>query len=240
MTTPAELSLATAGKTGGATFFDFDGTLADTNLVTIYQFYARHAGRVSEVAKRHARLVADVPAFYALDAWNRVRFARKLFGHYEGLSQDRLLHMSERLYDDVIAPRLLTGIRDFLDGCKAKGPIVLVSGAADFSVAPFARRFGFDGVIANRLEFKDGLATGRLIPPEVFGHEKARAMIAYARTHGLDLQASSSYADSVSDLSMFDVVGRAGVINPNAQLAQLAADARWQILHFDSPRRPRG
>lgn len=229
-----------AVATGGATFFDFDGTLADTNLVTIYQFYARHAGRPGEAARRHLRLAADVPAFYALDAWNRVRFARKLFSHYEGLSRDRLEHLSERLYDEVIAKRLFTGIEDFLAGCRARGPIVLVSGAADFSVAPFARRIGFDAVLANRLEFKDGLATGRLIPPEVFGHEKARQMTAFARAQGLDLASSAAYADSVSDLAMFDVVGRAGVINPNAQLAQLAADARWQILRFESPRRPRG
>jgi HAD superfamily hydrolase (TIGR01490 family) len=206
----------------------------------MYQFYARHAGRTSEVALRHAKLVKDIPAFYALDAWNRVRFARKLFGHYEGLSRDRLEHLSERLYTDVIAPRLFEGIEDFLEGCRARGPLVLVSGAADFSVSHFARRFKFDGVIANKLEFKDGLATGRLIPPEVFGHEKARQMTAYARQHGLDLGASAAYADSISDLAMFDVVGRAGVINPNARLAQLAADARWQILHFEAPRRPRG
>lgn len=213
-----------------ATYLDFDGTLADTNLVHVYAYYARHAGRRGEVARRLARLAAWAPAFYALDRVSRLAFATKLYAHYEGLSQDRLETLAPALDREVIAPREYPHIRSFLQGLKAEGPIVLVTGALACCVRPFAERHGFDQVVANRLEFRGGLATGKLVPPEVFGPNKARLIREHAAAHGIDLGVSRAYTDAVSDLPMMDVVGRAGVINPDAALARLARDYHWQIL----------
>lgn len=217
---------------GTATFLDFDGTLADTNLIQIYLYYARHAGRLGEVARRHARLAADGPALLALEAANRTAFAKRLFQHYEGLSEDRLWRLSGRLYDEVIARRVHAHTAAFVAGCKAQGRVVLVTGAPAFTVARFAERFGVDDVIATQLEFRHGLATGRLVPPLAFGAGKAEAMRAYARRHGLDLERCAAYSDAAADVAMFHVVGRAGVVNPSPRLAQLARDHHWQILSF--------
>lgn len=213
-----------------ATYLDFDGTLADTTLVHVYAYYARHAGRRGEVAMRLARLAAATPAYMALDKLSRLAFARKLYAHYAGLSRDRLEALAPDLDREVLKPREHAHTATFLAACKAKGPIVLVTGAADFSVAPFARRHGFDHVIASRLEFRDGRATGRLLPPEVFGANKARLIREHAAAHGVDLAASSAYTDSASDLPMMDVVGRPGVINPDAALKRAARDYHWQIV----------
>lgn len=226
------MTLASAQGLRAATFFDFDGTLADTNLVQVYAFYARHAGHRTDVLGRTARLLASVPAFYALDAYSRVRFARFLYSLYKGLSRDRLEHFSRRLFEEVIAPRVHSYTPDLLDACRARGPVVLVTGAADFSVRHFAEHYRFDGVIATRLEFRDGIATGRILPPEVFGANKARAMREHARENGIDLDRSAAYADGMADVSMLEAVGRAGVVNPNLRLAQLARDHQWQILRM--------
>jgi HAD superfamily hydrolase (TIGR01490 family) len=215
-----------------ATYLDFDGTLADTNLVHVYAYYARHAGNRAEVAKRLAKLAAWAPAFLAIDKVSRLAFATKLYSHYAGLSQDRLEALAPMLDKEVIAPREHKQTASFLKGLKAKGPIVLVSGAADFCIAPFAKRHGFDAVVANKLEFIDGICTGRLVPPEVFGPNKAKLMRAHAAANGIDLAASAAYTDAISDLSMADVVGRAGVINPDAALARMAREYHWQILTF--------
>ena len=51
---------------------------------------------------------------------------------------------------------------------------MLVSGALDFLMERLAKHLGATGVIANRLEFKDGFATGKLLRPVVAGPEKAR------------------------------------------------------------------
>jgi HAD superfamily hydrolase (TIGR01490 family) len=216
-----------------ATFLDFDGTLADTNLVQVCAFYCRHAGAPGDAVARQAKLLASVPAFLALDRVNRAAFARRLFSFYRGISEDRLERLSRRMHDEVIAPRVFAGTRDFLDGCRRSGPLVLVTGATDFSVRHFAEEYGIDHVIATRLEFRDGVATGRVVPPSVFGSNKARLLREWARERDIDLELSAAYADSVSDASMLDAVGRGGVINPNRRLAALAKDYHWQILNFD-------
>ncbi len=216
-----------------STFFDFDGTLADTNLVHVYAFYARHCGHLGEVAGRLAKLAALAPTFHALDAYHRVTFAKTLFGLYKGLSQDRLERLSEQLYRDVIEPRLMGYTAAFLDSARALGPLVLVTGAPDFSVAPFLRRFGFEGAIATRLEFRDGKATGRMHEPAVFGSNKGRLIREYAAARGWDLAAARAYADSASDQAMLTVVGRAGIINPGDRLARIAQDYGWQILKLE-------
>lgn len=228
----ASTPVAPPGQAINPTFFDFDGTLADTNLVHVYAFYARHCGHLGEVARRLARLAALAPAFHALDAYHRVAFARTLFRLYEGLSRDRLERLAEQLYAEVLEPRLKSYARAFLDSARALGPLVLVTGAPDFSVAPFVRRFGFHGAIATRLEFRAGRATGRMLDPVVFGGNKASLIREYAARAGWDLAEARAYADSANDQSMLTVVGRAGVIDPDRRLAQMARDYRWQILQL--------
>lgn len=215
-----------------ATFLDFDGTLARTNLVQAYAYFCRHPGTRVGVVKRHAKLLADVPVMLGLDAFSRPAFAERLFSHYAGLSRDRLETFSRRIYEDVVLPRVFPAVRPFLEACRTRGPVVLVTGAPDFTVRHFADEFGIDQLIANRLEFRDGVATGRVVPPTVFGSNKARLMRKWARENDIDLERSAAYADSISDASMLDTVGRGGVINPNAKLARMARDFNWQILNF--------
>jgi HAD superfamily hydrolase (TIGR01490 family) len=221
-----------APVTRAATFLDFDGTLARTNLVQAYAFFARHAGSRGGVVKRHVSLLAGVPAMLGLDAFSRPAFAERLFSHYRGLSRDRLETFAPRLYEEVVKPRIFPSVPAFLEACRARGPVVLVTGAPDFTVRGFADEHGIDHVIANRLEFRDGFATGRVLPPSVFGSTKARLMREWARAHDVDLERSAAYADSVSDASMLDTVGRGGVINPGPKLARMARDYHWQILNL--------
>lgn len=215
-----------------ASFFDFDGTLADTHLVQVYAYYARHCGDPLEVARRLGYLALVAPTFHALDAYHRMRFARSLFALYAGLSQDRLERLADRLYREVLEPRVRPWAADFLASARALGPIVLVTGAPDFSVAPFARHHGFDHVIATRLEFRGGRATGRILEPAAFGAGKAEQMRRWARTHGLDLADCRAYADGLCDQAMLQAVGRAGILNPDARQAEIAKDSGWQILEF--------
>jgi HAD superfamily hydrolase (TIGR01490 family) len=215
-----------------ATFLDFDGTLAKTNLVQVYAYLARHSGTRARVVRRYTSLIADIPGMLGLDAFSRPAFAERLFSHYAGLSRDRIETFAPRLHRDVLVPRIFPAVGDFLKACQTRGPLVLVTGAPDFTVRLFAEEYGIEHVIANRLEFRDGIATGRVLPPMVFGSTKARLMREWASANAVDLERSAAYADSVSDASMLDTVGRGGVINPGPKLARMARDFGWQILNF--------
>ena len=64
---------------------------------------------------------------------------------------------------------------------------VLVTGAFDTTVAPLARHLKIDDWITNRLEFVDGFATGRLLPPVMANASKASWIRSYAEKEGLSL-----------------------------------------------------
>jgi len=223
-------SAAPAGRS--ATYLDFDGTLADTDLVRVCAYYCLHAGGRRRSLGKVARLAANVPLFLALDARSRQDFASRLFGFYEGMSEDRLERLAERMHREVIAPRVRPAVREFLDLCRRQGPLVLISGATDFTVRRFAEEEGIDHVVANRLEYRDGVATGRLLPPEIFGSNKARMVREHAREHDIDLESSAAYADSVNDAAMLDAVGRGGVVNPGRKLRAMAREAGWRVVEW--------
>jgi phosphoserine phosphatase len=93
---------------------------------------------------------------------------------------------------------------------------------------------GATDVIANRLEIKDGYATGRLLRPVVAGPEKARLVREHARAGGHDLDDCFAYSDSYSDVPMLAVVGHPAAVNPDTKLARLAHTYGWPTFTLES------
>jgi HAD superfamily hydrolase (TIGR01490 family) len=110
--------------------------------------------------------------------------------------------------------------------------VVLVSGALDFLMDRLAKHLGATGHISNRLEFKDGYATGKLLRPIVAGPEKARLVREWAKARGEDLADCFAYSDSYSDVPMLSVVGHPCVVNPDLRLTKLARTYAWPVIHL--------
>jgi HAD superfamily hydrolase (TIGR01490 family) len=127
-----------------------------------------------------------------------------------------------------------------IDKCKHAGQrVVLVTGSLDWTVSYLAQELGADHIIANRLEMKDGRATGALLRPVVAGPEKAGLIVADAASAGHDLAQCSAYSDSYSDVPMLSVVGHPACIRPDKKLKRLAMAYDWPILDIDRPARGR-
>ena len=164
---------------------------------------------------------------------DRRRFNELLFANYEGISRDRLLILADEAFDSVIKRAIYPGARELVQRCRAEGhEVVLVSGALDFLMERLARHLGATGVIANRLDFKDGYATGKLLRPIVAGPEKARLVREWAREHEADLADCFAYSDSYSDVPMLSVVGHPCAVNPDLRLAKLAMTYDWPVVHL--------
>ena len=133
--------------------------------------------------------------------------------------------------EDVLAPAVYPGAMDIIaearrGGCK----IVLCTGAIDITMRPLVRLLGADDLIANSLEFVEGFATGKVIPPIVEGAHKARRSRDSCIEHGLKLDLSHAYSDSLSDYPMLAVVGRPTAVNPDPRLRAHARASEWPIL----------
>jgi HAD superfamily hydrolase (TIGR01490 family) len=219
-----------------AAYFDVDGTLVGTNLVHPTIMYLANQSSPMDSLRRMGRAAIWAPLMAAAELRDRRLFNEMLFSHYKGMSEDRMVLLSEEVFDSVIRPRIFLGTVDLIEKCKAAGyRIVLVTGSLDVTVAPLARYLGADDAITNRLEMKDGYATGKLLRPVVAGPTKARILADDARENGDDLAHCQAYSDSFSDVPMLSVVGHPQCINPDKKLRRLARAYQWPILDVDRP-----
>jgi len=215
----------------GAAFFDVDGTLVRTNIVHAFAFYAMNQGTILGTAWQTLRTVASVPLFLATDRLDRKLFNELFYGYYAGQSEDRLHALAEELFEEVILPGVHPGTPRLVEQARRAGcRIVFVTGALDFTMRHLARHLGADDLIANRMRFVQGVATGQVIPPIIEGAHKALAIRDYCVREGLALERSFAYSDSFSDYPMLAVVGHPAAVNPDPRLARVARTYEWPIL----------
>lgn len=214
-----------------AAFFDVDGTLVRTNIVHAFAFYAMNQGSILGTAWQTARTVLSIPAFMVADRINRKTFNEIFYTYYKGQSEDRLITLADELFEDVLRPAIYEGTPRLLEGVRRAGcRVVLVTGALDFTVRRLAEHLGADDLIANRMRFVNGVATGSVIPPIIEGAHKAQAIRDYCVKRGVALEQSFAYSDSISDYPMLAVVGHPAAVNPDTRLAGVARAYEWPIL----------
>ncbi len=144
----------------------------------------------------------------------------------ERLAPDLLAGVLPRIY-----PPMLEEVRVHQDAGRAT---FIVSAAGNGLVEILARVLGMDGGIGTRYEVDgDGVLTGAIVEPFVYGDGKVEAMRAFAAQHAIDLEESWAYSDSASDLPMLRAVGRPVAVNPDAELARIASDEGWQVMRFE-------
>lgn len=214
-----------------AAFYDVDGTLVSTNVVHAFAYYAANRGRLLESALRTVGVVAGIPAFWAADQVSRSLFNDLFYRQYKGISRDRLVALSEELFEKVLRPAIYDGAEEMVERCRATGAKqVLVTGAIDLTILPLARHFGMDHVIANRLEFVDDVATGRVIQPLLASGIKAAVVRDYCKKEGLDLSSCWGFCDSYADYPMLAVVGKPVAVNPDFRLRSMAKSHDWPVV----------
>lgn len=217
-----------------ASYFDVDGTLTRSNLFDSLWFYTLNQQNPLFGLGKIAKTVASIPALFAAEQVDRSTFNELLFRGYEGISEDRLLDLADEAFDTVLRPALYKGGFDLVKRAKTAGHrVVLLSGSPDFLLHKLAKLIDADDVIGNRLQIRDGRATGKILPPIVAGPEKATFIKNHAKEHGFDLDECAAYSDSLSDVPMLSVVGRPCAVNPDFRLRQLAKTHRWPVLDLN-------
>ena len=216
-----------------AAFFDMDGTIVRTNLVHSFLFMTLNQPSLPTSFKKTVEGIAKLPAFFLADRVSRTMFNEQLYAGYAGIYQDRLLSLAGEHFEEILRPNIFQGAYRLVQRAKEKGlRLVVVSGSLDIFVEPLARHLGFDEVIANRLEMRDGVATGRLVKPVVAAAAKSRLIHDYARALNIDLIESYAYSDSYSDYPMLAMVGKPAAVNPDRALRRAARELEWPILDF--------
>ena len=149
-------------------FWRVEGSLVGRSPVRAVAFFTWNAQSFSGRWVRRGAMALLSFCLPFLYAFSRVFATRVLHLLLRGVSQDRLDLLGEEYFNYVLKPRLSKRAVQKLRGLlAAKGRVVLVSHGLDHVVRPLAKHLGVEHVLANRLEFRDGLATGRLLDPVI-------------------------------------------------------------------------
>jgi HAD superfamily hydrolase (TIGR01490 family) len=217
-----------------AAFFDLDKTLMAGS--SGMQF-ARVAARQGIVSRRQLASWALEHLRYRLRGTTDertaevLRVARELIAAVPARTVDRMGPEVMSAVLPRVYPQMLDEVYAHQDAGRAT---FIVSAAGNGVVELLARVLGMDGGIGTRYEVDpEGTFTGRFDGPFVYGPGKVEAMEAFAAEHGIDLEASYAYSDSLSDLPMLRAVGHPVVVNPDPPLARIAREKGWQTMRFE-------
>jgi HAD superfamily hydrolase (TIGR01490 family) len=217
-----------------AAFFDLDRTLMAGSSGMQFARAAFRSGMIGRV--RLTRWAAEHVRF-RLRGSTDARTAQVLSEVKEllaGVPERDIERMSPHLLAGVlprIYPQMLAEVRSHQDAGR---PTFIVSAAGNGLVEGLALVLGMEGGIGTRYEVDgDGRLTGRIVEPFVYGAGKVAAMRRFADEHDVDLASSWAYSDSASDLPMLRAVGNPVAVNPDPELALIAAGEGWQVMRFE-------
>ena len=228
----AEIEASPPGPEIGA-FFDLDGTLVAgfTGVLMTRDRLLRGQMSVGEfIGMVQAGLNHQLGRSEFEDLIGKG--ARMLRGN----SLSDLDELGERLFVQDVQSRIYPEMRAMVRAHMARGhTVVLSSSALTVQVEPVARFLGIDNVLSNKFETDDdGLITGEVARPIIWGPGKARAVQEFSAKNGIDLADSYFYADGDEDVALMYLVGNPRPTNPAGKLAAVAAKRGWPILRFTS------
>ena len=224
----AEIEASPPGPEVGA-FFDLDGTLVAgfTGVLMTQDRLRRGQMSIGEfIGMVQAGLNHQLGRSEFEDLIGKG--ARMLHGN----SLSDLDELGERLFVQHVQSRIYPEMRAMVRAHMARGhTVVLSSSALTVQVEPVARFLGIDNVLSNKFETDDdGLITGEVVRPILWGPGKARAVQAFAAKNGIDLADSYFYADGDEDVALMSVIGHPRPVNPRSGLAAAATANGWPVL----------
>ncbi|MGH9709686.1 MAG: haloacid dehalogenase-like hydrolase, partial [Candidatus Acidiferrales bacterium] len=152
----------------GSTYWRVEGSLLNLTAVRPVAFFAWNAQSFLERWARRSGMFTLALARPVLYLTNRSFATRLLHTILRGVSRDRLDLLGEEYFQYLLKPTLKQRGVDELKKAQARGEqIVLVSQGLDHVMRPLAQHLGVEMLVSNRLEFRDGLATGRLLDPVI-------------------------------------------------------------------------
>ena len=228
----AEIKASPPGPEIGA-FFDLDGTLVagfTGVILTQEQFRSRALGLGDMFAMIQAGLNHQLGRSEFDDLINAAAKVSR------GRPLSDMDEVGERLFKDKIEARVYPEMRDLVHAHLARGHTVCLSSSAlTIQVEPVARFLGIPNTLTNKFEVdEDGLLTGGIVKPILWGPGKANAVQKFAAERGIDLKDSYFYADGDEDVALMYLVGNPRPTNPEGKMAAVANRRGWPILKFSS------
>jgi long-chain acyl-CoA synthetase len=209
-------------------YWRVEGSLLDLTTVSPVAFFTWNSQTFLARWVRRGLVLAMAVLRPFLYAANRVFATRVVHSVLRGVSRDRLDLLGEEYFKYKLKPYLKPdGVEQLKALVDSGANVVLVSQSLDHVMRPLAQSLGVRWLIANRLEFRDRTATGRLLVPVI----RPRGLFARITGAGPDGTRTPERLVRELDLPSAEVLESA-VVPAERQLPLL----NRPIVHFE----PRG
>ena len=222
-----------------AAFFDVDGTLFTGHVWRgMLDYFGVKRGRwaVRAFWYYHMPLYALRKMKLISEERFRAPWAANLAWLARGWTLDQLRGMYDWVANTYVTPLRREDTLAKLAEHNAQGHLtVLVSTGFLGMIEAIAHTVDAQFAVGTDVAMKNGRCAGRIVPPLVIGAQKGvetRRRLA-ARGIDVDYEASFAYADSITDIGLFDLVGNPRPVYPDAELAAVARQRGWPVYGMD-------
>ena len=213
-------------------FFDFDGTLIAGYSAAVFFREQLRRGQVTADEIARAVLAGLEMRLTGADVTRLMQIAAM---SWAGRAEEELEQLSGRLFVQQVAGMVYPEARELVRAHQRLGhTVVIATSATRYQAGPLAESLGIEHVLHSRAEVEEGLLSGRLGGPVLWGENKAKAVRDFARSHRIALRQSHAYANGDEDVPFLSAVGHPHPLNPEAALERHAADKGWTSYRFTS------
>ncbi len=164
-------------------FWRVEGSLLELTAVRPVAFFTWNAQTFLERWLRRGSVLVMAVLRPFLYLANRKFASRVAHTVLRGISRDRLDLLGEEYFQYKLQPFLKPdGVAQINAVIASGADVVLVSQGLEHVMRPLAKHLGVKWLMANRLEFRDGIATGRLLDPVI----RSRGLLAWFTGAGPD------------------------------------------------------
>ncbi|HEU5149867.1 MAG TPA: HAD-IB family hydrolase [Iamia sp.] len=216
-----------------AAFFDLDKTVIAKASMVAFGGPLYRAGLLNRWLLLRALYGQLVYLYLGADEERMAKMRTKALALTTGWDQAHVRAIVAETLEEVIDPIVFDEAVDLIAEHQAAGRrVFIISTSPEEIVLPLARHLGVDEAIATRAAVDaDGRYTGE-VDFYAYGPHKAERMREIAAQRGIDLAASYAYSDSITDVPMLEAVGHPTAVNPDRDLARVAAEQGWEVRWF--------
>jgi len=213
---------------GAAAFFDLDRTLLRRSSALALAPAFRARGLISR--RTLAKAAAWQLLFMLRGASHEAvrRASEDGLSVLRGYTPEEMQALVAESMEAVLRPLVYAESLDLVERHRRRRePVYIVSATLQEIVQAIADDLGFDGALGTVCEVVDGAYTGKAVRA-LHAENKARCI----RELDYDLDASTAYSDSHTDLPFLEAVGHPVAVNPDRALRRIAGARGWPVLEF--------